>query len=87
MIMQRNWKKMTHWNYRIIEHHDKKGNLYYGVHEIYYADKKEQKIEGYTTHSVVSYEDDINKLFMSVKNIYKAKNKPIISINTLKELK
>ena len=68
-------KKESHWNHRVIEGEDGRGEKYVGIHEVYY-DKK-GKINGWTLEPKI-LADDIKGLEWTLKEMMKALKTPVL---------
>lgn len=51
---------MATWNYRLMKHENDKGEVFYGVHEVYYDENGD--IEGWSEESVSPVKESVDEL-------------------------
>lgn len=67
---------MTHWNYRLMKHENDKGEIFYGVHEVYYDETGD--IEGWSEESVIPMGDSKDELKKTLENLMVSLEKEVL---------
>ena len=75
---------MSHWNHRVVRHSPEEGDIYYGIHEVYYDD--EGNVLFLTESPVEVWGEDVDDLIKGYTNMSKAFDKPVIDFNTREEI-
>jgi len=64
------------WNYRIIEHKNTDGSLWFAIHEVYYDEAGTPK--SCSEEPCFAHGEDIETLITDMQYITKALNKPVL---------
>jgi len=67
------------WNYRILEHRNVDGGLWFAIHEVYYDEAGTPKL--CSEEPCFAYGEDIESLATNAEYMMKALIKPILSYN------
>ena len=67
---------MTHWNYRLMKRENDKGEVFYGVHEVYYDENGD--IEGWSEESVTPVGESKDELKKTLTDLVKALDEEIL---------
>ena len=76
-------KKLTYWNYRILRHKHKNGD-WFGIHEVFYDDKKHGSC---TKDPIDITSEDIKGIKWMLKKMTLAVKKPVIDYDSFGEKK
>jgi len=76
-----------HWNYRIMRHEDVipeweshagKTEMWYGIHEVYYASEDDSKVMSYSANAMALVSDKIENVKDLLQKMLVAFDKPIL---------
>ena len=65
------------WNHRVLVAQDKRGELYFNVHEVYYNNET-KKPDGYTTNPITIGGEDIEAIKWVIDKIKESLDKPTL---------
>lgn len=67
---------MSNWNHRVVKIEQTNGEIYYGIHEVYYDD--DNKVNSWTENPVRVQEESIEELRITLERMLKSLDKDII---------
>ncbi len=75
---------MSYWNYRVVRHSPEQGEIYYGIHEVYY--NEDGSIWVLTESPVDVHGEYVEDLKEGYFNMQEAFDKPVIDFDTREEI-
>lgn len=68
------------WNYRILQHEAPDMSTYFGIHECYYDNAKDQIPKNWTAEPIDPYGNSVDDLYKDFKYMERAFTKPVLEV-------
>ena len=75
------YTSMSHWNHRVVrEYSESEESFNYSIREVYYENKEETKIWGWSAEPRAAFGNDIDDLKANLTRMLECCNRPVLTL-------